>query len=94
MKMTFNLNEFWYGVRQYKGEFDKKYDNTIKNNVPVRSSNISQNDETIKILKILKSWPIFLALKMTFNLNKFWHEVGLWKKYHDDLVKDNVTVTS
>ena len=56
MKMTFNLNEFWYEIRQYKGEFvNKIHDNITKDNVTVTSSNISQNDETIRILKILKS---------------------------------------
>ena len=40
----------------YKGEFLKKiHDNTTKDNVTVTSSNISQNDGTIRILKILKS---------------------------------------
>ena len=34
---------------------EKNYDNTTKDNVTETSSNISQNDETIWILKILKS---------------------------------------
>ena len=56
MKMTFNLNKFWYGVRWYKGEFEKKIrDNTTKDSVTVMSSNISQNNGTIRILKIFKS---------------------------------------
>ena len=38
------------GVRQ-----KKSHDNTTKDNVTVVSSNISQNNETIRILKILKS---------------------------------------
>ena len=56
IKMTFNLNKFWYGVRWYKGKFVKKVqDNTTKDNFTVTSLNISENDGTIKILKILKS---------------------------------------
>ena len=56
MKMTFNLSKFWYEVREYKSEFVKKiHDNITKENVTVTSSNISQNDGTIRILKILKS---------------------------------------
>ena len=53
----------------------KIHDNIPKDNVIVTSSNISQHDGMIRILKILKSWPIFLTMKMTFNLDKFWHEV-------------------
>ena len=33
----------------------KFHDNITKDNVTVTSSNISQNDETIRVLKILKS---------------------------------------
>ena len=38
-------------------------------------------------------------MKMTFNLNKFWHEVRysqgkFAKKISDNTIKDNVTVTS
>ena len=51
MKMTFNLNKFWCKVRKYKREFLKKiHDNTIKDNVRVTSSNLSQNDGRIRIL--------------------------------------------
>ena len=75
MKMTFNLDKLWYGVRYCKGEFEKIHDNTTKDNVTVTSLNISQNGGMIKILKILKSLPIFLTMKMTFNLNKFWHGI-------------------
>ena len=61
MKMTFNLNKFWYGVRLYGCEFVKRnHDNTIKDNVIVRSSNLSQNDGTIRILNHF--WP-----KITVN---------------------------
>ena len=42
------------------------------------SSNINQNDGMIKILKILKSLPIFLKMKMTFSLNKCWQGVRLY----------------
>ena len=39
MKVKFNLNKFWYGVGQYKDEFEKKiHDNTTKENVTVMSS--------------------------------------------------------
>ena len=49
--MTFNLNKFWHGVTQYQGKSVKKtHDNTIKDNVTVTSSNLSQNDGTIRIL--------------------------------------------
>ena len=38
-------------------------------------------------------------MKMTFNRNKFWHEVRWYqgefvKKIHDNTIKDNVTVMS
>ena len=77
MKMTFNLNKFCYGVRQYKDEFEKRiHDNTTIDSVTVTSSNTGQNDETtIRIFKILKRCPIFLTMKMTLNLNTFWHGV-------------------
>ena len=50
--MTFNLNKFWHGVRQYQGEFVKYRDNTIKDDITVTSSNFIRNvnDGTIKIL--------------------------------------------
>ena len=49
--MTFNLDKFWYGVRQYQGKIVKDIqDNTIKDNVTVMSSNFSRNDGTIRIL--------------------------------------------
>ena len=51
MKMTFSLNKFWYGVRQYQDEFVKRiHDNTVKDSVTVRSSNFSRKDGTIRIL--------------------------------------------
>ena len=45
----------------------------------ITSSNINQNDGMIKILKILKSLPIFLTMKMTFSLNKCSQGVRLYK---------------
>ena len=49
--MTFNLTKFWHEVRQYQDEFVTKIrDNTMKDNVKVTSSNLSQNDGTIRIL--------------------------------------------
>ena len=47
MKMTFNLNKFWYGVREYKGRFAKK---SWQYNKRQRHS-----DEKMRILKILKN---------------------------------------
>ena len=46
-----------------------------------------------------KSLPIFLTMKIRFNLNKFWHEIRYYqgefvKKISDNTIKDNVTVTS
>ena len=76
MKMTFNLNTFWCRVRQYKVVFVKRvHDNTTKDKVTVTSWNICRNDGMIRILKILKCRPIFLTMKMRFNLNKFRHGV-------------------
>ena len=50
------FDKFWYAVRWYKGELEERiHDNTTKDSVTVTSSNISQNDETIWISKILKS---------------------------------------
>ena len=51
MKMTFNINKFWFGVRWYQGEFAKEYhDSTIKDNGTVTSSNLNENYGTIRIL--------------------------------------------
>ena len=62
MKMTSNLDKFWYEVKQYQGKFVKKIrDNTIKDNVTVTSSNFSLNDGTIRIL------THFLAKKIIVN---------------------------
>ena len=77
----------------------KVHHNTTKDNVTVTSSNISPNNGKIRILKILKSSPIFLIMKMTFNLNKVWHGVRKYqsefvKKIYDNKIKDNVTLTS
>ena len=60
---------------------------------------LEKNDGTIRILKIFKSWPIFLTMKTTFNLNKSWHEVRYYqdkfaKKIHDNTIKVNIAVTS
>ena len=56
MTMTFNLNKFWHGVRQYECKFVKtSHDNTSKDNVAVTSSILSQNDGTIRILT--NFWP-------------------------------------
>ena len=70
--MTFNLINFWYGLRWSKGKFVKKsQEHTAKDNVTITLSNISQNDGTIKVSKILKSLHIFLTMNMTFNLKRF-----------------------
>ena len=59
MKMTFTLNNFWYGVRQYKAEFAEIHDDTTEDNATVTSSNISQNDGTTMILMIFKKLTYF-----------------------------------
>ena len=62
--MTFNLNNLWYGVRKYKGEFVKKYHgNTTNDNVTVTSLNISQNDGTIRIFEDFEKLSYFLNQK-------------------------------
>ena len=51
MKMTFNLNKIWYGVRLYQDILAKKIDDsTIKDSVTVTSSNFSGNNRAIRIL--------------------------------------------
>ena len=89
MKMTFNLNEFWHGVRQYQGEFVKK-NSSQQNRRQCHGDviNITQNDG---MFRILKNWPIFLTMKMTFNLNKFLHGV---RQYQGQFLKKFMTIQS
>ena len=75
MHLQIELAQFFNHEGTKVSSRKKIHDNTTKDNVTVTSSSISQNDGIIRILKILKSWPIFLTMKMRYNLNKFCREV-------------------